>query len=82
MDNLRGFLGIMRMDKVPNARIRELCGGPKGVDERITKVYLQWFGHVERRDNKKIDKRVYVGDCAVSRSVGWPRKRWNDGMMP
>ena len=25
MDNLRGLLGIRRMDKVPNARIREFC---------------------------------------------------------
>ena len=24
--NLRGLLGIRRMDKVPNARIREFCG--------------------------------------------------------
>ena len=30
MDNLRGLLGIRRMDKVPNARIRELCGVTKG----------------------------------------------------
>ena len=26
MDNLRGLLGIRRMDRFPNARIRELCG--------------------------------------------------------
>ena len=31
MDNLRGLLGIRRMDKVPNARIRELCGVKKGL---------------------------------------------------
>ena len=37
MDNLRGLLGIWRMDRVPNARIRELCGVTKGVDERIAK---------------------------------------------
>ena len=37
MDNLRGLrvLGIRRMNSVPNARIRELCGVAKGVDERI-----------------------------------------------
>ena len=35
MDNLRGLLGIRSMDKVPNARIRELCGVRKGLDERI-----------------------------------------------
>ena len=25
MDNLKGLLGIRRMDRVPNAQIRELC---------------------------------------------------------
>ena len=28
----------------PNARINELCGVTKGVDENV----LQWFGHVEK----------------------------------
>ena len=32
MDNLRGLLSIRRMDWVPDARIRELCG------------VLRWFG--------------------------------------
>ena len=36
MDNLRGLLGIRRMDRVQNVRIRELCGVTKGeVDDRI-----------------------------------------------
>ena len=47
MYNLRGLLGIRRMDRVPNARIRELCGVTKGVDERIDEGVFRWFGHVE-----------------------------------
>ena len=35
MDNLRGLLGIRKMDKVPNAWIREFWGVKKGVGERI-----------------------------------------------
>ena len=35
MDNLRGLLGIRRMDKVLNARIRQLCGVMKDLDETI-----------------------------------------------
>ena len=35
MDNLRGLLGIRRMDRVPNAWISELCRMKKGLDERI-----------------------------------------------
>ena len=40
MDNLRGLMSIRRMDKVPNARIRELCGVTKGVDGRIAEDIL------------------------------------------
>ena len=56
------------MDKVPSARIRQLCGVTKGVDER----------NVERMENDSIAKRVYVGECAGIRSVCRPWKRWVD----
>ena len=64
MDNLRGLLGIRRMDRVPNALIRELCGVTKGVDESVDEGVLQWFGHVKRMEKERIAKRVYVGECA------------------
>ena len=35
MDNLRGLLGIRRMDRVPNTRIRELCIVMNGMDKKI-----------------------------------------------
>ena len=41
VDNLKGLLGIGRMDRVPNARIRELCGMKKGQDERIDEGVLR-----------------------------------------
>ena len=31
------------MDRVPNSRIKELCG----VDERIDECVLHWFSHIE-----------------------------------
>ena len=76
MENLRGLLGIMRTDRVPNAPIRELCGVRKGLDQRIDKDMLRWFGHAERMENERIAKKIYVGECVSSRSVGRPRKRW------
>ena len=65
------------MDKAPNARIKELCEVTKGMGEKNDDV-LRWFGHVERMENDKIAKWVYVGKCAGIRSVGRPRKRWID----
>ena len=41
LDNLRGLLSIRRMDKVPNAWIRQLCGVTKGVDEKIDEIVLR-----------------------------------------
>ena len=35
VDKLRGLLCIKRIDRVPNARIRELCGIAEWVDDRI-----------------------------------------------
>ena len=80
MDNLRGLMGIRRMDKVPNEWIRQLCRVRKGVDKKINEGVLRWFSHVERMENARIEKRVYVGVCAGSHSVGRPRKRWIDTM--
>ena len=50
----------------------------KGVDEWIDEGVLLWFGHVERMENDRIAKGVYVGECAGSSSVSRPRKRWID----
>ena len=66
MDNLRGLLSIRRMDRVPNERIRELCGVRKGLDERIDEDVLWWFGHVEGMERDRITKSVYVGVCWYS----------------
>ena len=60
MGNFRGLPGIRRMNKVPNARIWELCRVKKGLDERIDEDVLRWFGHVERMESDSTVKRVYV----------------------
>ena len=58
------------MDRVPNPRIREFCGVQKGLYERIDEGVLRWFGHVDRMKKERIAKRVYVGECAGSLSLG------------
>ena len=58
MDNFRGLLGIRRMDRLPNAQIRELYGVKKGLNERIDEGVLRWLAHVERIESGRIVKRV------------------------
>ena len=62
MDNLKGLPGIRRMDKFPNTRIRQLCGVTKEMDEKIDEDVLRWLGQVEKMENSRIAKRVYVGE--------------------
>ena len=78
MDNLIGLLGIRRMDRVPNALIRELCGVTKRLDERADEGMPWWFSHVEMIESDRIAKRVYVGECAGSHLVSSSWKRWID----
>ena len=63
MENLIGLLSMMRMYKVPNARISEFCAVTKGVD--LMNAFLRRFGHVVRMKNDRIAKRVY------SKEVYW-----------
>ena len=42
------------MNRVPNARIRELCGVKMGRDEKIDENVLRWFDHIERMGNNRI----------------------------
>ena len=69
MDNLRGLLGIRRVDRVLNAWIRELCGSKKGIDERINEDVLWLFGHMERMEKDKIAKKVHLEECAGGSSM-------------
>ena len=56
----------------------KLHGVKKGLNERIDEGMLRWFSYVERMERDRIAKRVYVGECAGSLSVGRLRKRWSD----
>ena len=66
------------MDRVSNACIRKLCGVQKGLDERIDEGVFRWFGLVEKMEKDRIAKRVYVGVCAGTRSLGRTWKKWID----
>ena len=46
IDNLRGLLGIRRMDRVLNAWIGELCRVRKSLDKRHDEGILRWFSRV------------------------------------
>ena len=52
----------------------------KCLDERVDEGVLRWYGHLERMERDKIAKRVNVGECNGSHSLGRLWKSWNDIM--
>ena len=52
----------------------------KGIEKRIEEGLCQWFSHVERMENDRIARKVFVGECSGCRSMNRPRKSWNDGL--
>ena len=44
----------------------------------LMRVFSNGFGHVDRMENDRIVKSVYVGVCTGSHSMGRPWKRWID----
>ena len=47
-----------------------MCRVKKGLNKRIDEGVLRWFSYVERIESDRIAKKVYVGECAGSQSLG------------
>lgn len=77
MRMIRWMCGLTRRDRVRNERIRGTVKvGPLG--KKIQESRLRWFGHVERRDESYIGKRVETLDINGKRKRGRPKLRWSD----
>ncbi len=69
MSYLRSACGMSRMDGMRNESVYECFGmchvseGKKcGVVEEVKRQTLKWFGHMERMEEGKVTKRVYVSE--------------------
>ncbi len=69
MSNLRSACGVSRMDGMSNESVYEHFGmchvgeGKKcGVAEEVTRQTLKWFGYMERMEESKMTRRVYVSE--------------------
>ncbi len=69
MSYLRSACGVSRMDGMSNESMYEdfeMChvgeGRKCGVVEEVKRQTLKWFDHVERMEEGKMTKRVYVSE--------------------
>ena len=79
MRMLRWMCGVMKLNKIRNERIR----GTTKVGEITKKLHerrLMWCGHVMRREEHYVGRRVTVMKVGLQgrRKRGRPKRRWLD----
>ena len=79
MRMLRCMSGVTKLDRIKNERIR----GTTKVGEKSKKVQesrLKWYGHVLRREEDYVGKRVMGMEVPWKRRRGRPTRRWLDNI--
>ena len=73
MKCLRSLVGVSRMDRVGNEEVRRRAGIERELASRADQRVLRWFGHVERRDEYRMARRVLMVEVSGGRVRGRPR---------
>ena len=77
MKMLRWSMGWTRKDRVRNDKIRKSTNVER-MSVKTRESRLRWFGHVKRRDESYVGKRVLNLEVEGKRKRGRPKGRWVD----
>jgi hypothetical protein len=77
MKFLRHLLGITKLDKEKNKRIRKKIGA-QNIVKQIKQYQKKWLQHVQRMDKNRIPKQALHYRPQGQMNIGRPRKRWRD----
>ena len=68
------------MDRVRNEEVRRRAGIEIELASRADQRVLRWFGHVERMDDYRKERRVLMAEVSGVRVRGRLRLGWMDGV--
>ena len=74
---LRWMSGVTRRDRIPNARIRGTVKVAE-LSKKVQKARLRWNGHVLRRDEEAVERRMMDLEVQGRRGREIPKTRWKD----
>ena len=75
---LRKIMGVTRLDKIRNQKIRETLGHNRTVLDIIRDRRLKYFGHIIRMGNERFPKIALEGRTHGTRPRGRPPKKWTN----
>jgi hypothetical protein len=79
MKCLRRIAGKTRRDGIRNERISEDLG-QEGIENRLVKRQLKWYGHVVRMGEERKPKQCLEARPEGRRPIGRPRKSYEYGI--
>src|SRR6218665_1273918 len=77
---LKRIRGRSRRERIGNEKTREELGAEETVIEKIRRRRLEWFGHVERLEGKRLLRAALHGHVRGERSRGRQKNRWMDNV--
>ena len=80
MKCLRSLVGLSQMDRVRNEEVFRRTGIERVLASRADQRVLRCFGHVERMDEYRMARRVFMAKVSGGRVRGRPRLSWMDGV--
>ena len=76
---LRWALGVTRLDKIKNKYVRGTTH-VRQFGDKAREARLRWFGHIKRRDEAYVGRRMLEMDLPGRRKRGRPKRRYMDVM--
>ena len=79
MTMLRWMSGVTKLDGIRNERIRGTTKVGE-ISKKVQESRLTWYGHVLRREDEYVGKRVMAMEVPGKRRRGRPKLRWLDSI--
>ena len=79
MRMLRWMSRVTKMGRIRNERIRGTTKVGE-ISKKVQESRLKWYGHVSRREDEYVGKRVMEMEVPGKRRRGRPKRRWLDSI--
>ena len=76
---LRWMSGVTKLDRIRNERIRGMTKVGE-ISKKVQESRLKWYGHVLRREDECVGKRVMGMEVPGKRRRGRPTWEWLDSI--